>query len=285
MSENLAHSLLGRIRERTRTVTVVGDTIVDHYVYGRLETTCQEGCPKFVEDRTITAPGGAANAAWSINRWLGLRVLLYGHLQDECPVKTRYLVEDRIVFRADDDRAPGVSHESIRRAVLENISRSDVVLLSDYDKGMLTPDFIKQVVSICRSHGIPCVADAKRDPEVYRGCILKANEEWQHLRDEKRMPACYVITRGDRPPWGCDRGCAWTLIDSRSPVPLVNHIGAGDCFAAHLALALAYGFGLRDAGMLAHSAGRAYVQHRHNRPPEPSEVVADLDMAVTSYVE
>jgi sugar/nucleoside kinase (ribokinase family) len=56
----------------------------------------------------------------------------------------------------------------------------------------------------------------------------------------------------------------------------VNHVGAGDCFAAHLTLALAYGFSLKEAAGLAHSAGRVYVQSFHNHPPFPTDIAADM---------
>jgi D-beta-D-heptose 7-phosphate kinase/D-beta-D-heptose 1-phosphate adenosyltransferase len=60
---------------------------------------------------------------------------------------------------------------------------------------------------------------------------------------------------------------------------LKSHVGAGDCFAAHLVLALAHGLSLEEAAMIAHSAGRIYVQHPHGRPPWPHEIKKDLDPA------
>ena len=63
-------------------------------------------------------------------------------------------------------------------------------------------------------------------------------------------------------------------------VKCVNHVGAGDCFSAHLVLALAYGFTLEDAAVIAHSAGRVYVQHQHSRPPLPQEVREDMASAL-----
>ena len=63
-------------------------------------------------------------------------------------------------------------------------------------------------------------------------------------------------------------------------VEVKNHVGAGDCFAAHLILGLAYGLSLEDAATVAHSAGRVYVQFPHNRPPLPSEIVADFATAL-----
>jgi len=55
-----------------------------------------------------------------------------------------------------------------------------------------------------------------------------------------------------------------------------SHVGAGDCFAAHLTLALAHGIPLEQAAAIAHSAGRVYVQHLHGRPPYPIEIRKDL---------
>ena len=63
---------------------------------------------------------------------------------------------------------------------------------------------------------------------------------------------------------------------SKNLVRVVSHVGAGDCFGAHIVLALAHGFSLREAAALAHSAGRVYVQFPHNRAPRPEEIAADL---------
>ncbi len=279
------------IRAARRRVVVIGDTMADRWISGRV-AECQDGCPKFVQDGTaIETPGGADNAAASLMNW-GTNVSLYGFADGDCPVKVRYVDRDgKIVFRADDDgpRDRGNYYARVRASAMEMCHHAGAVLLSDYDKGLLTPEFIRDVAELCRARGVPCVADCKRPPDAYAGCVLKCNADYQRAHNQRlaqlayddAAPQCLVVTYGPTNPivW-CDSYSTGLNCDL-PPVKCVNHVGAGDCFAAHLALALAYGFSLKEAAALAHSAGRAYVQYPHNRPPYPSDVVADLASAVT----
>jgi bifunctional ADP-heptose synthase (sugar kinase/adenylyltransferase) len=177
-----------------------------------------------------------------------------------------------ILFRHDDETMLSLNdgYDWCREEAKLNLSKANAVLLSDYDKGFLRADFIHNVVHYCRLCNVPCVVDAKRAPEYYTGATVKANEEW-----DRKYPAFAtdVVTRGRRAP--VVQG-DHDLTDYPD-VKCVNHVGSGDCFAAHLTLALACGFSLKEGARIAHSAGRVYVQHPHNRAPWPDEVAADLE--------
>ncbi len=276
---NLATRLLEETRKSHKRIVIVGDAMVDHWVHGRVED-CQDGCPKFVQESHSTTPGGAANAQRSLSFWGG-KVDLLSFGDEDRPHKWRFIAPDgRIVYRWDDDRAEncsgyGWAHEH----VLQLVGSADAVLLSDYDKGFLTPALIQQIAAACQAtasrRGIPCVADCKREPEVYDGCVLKGNMDY-FSRWTPNAPVM-VCTRGELSPWCLERSQSKIpIIPDIPPVKCVNHVGAGDCFAAHLTLALACGFSLKEAAALSHSAGRVYVQYPHSRPPRPSEVEADL---------
>lgn len=252
--------------ESPKHICVIGDVMQDVYVYGHQEE-CQEGCSKFVRDCHVKVPGGAANAARSLAHWNVKRTLLpenpFG------PVKTRFMVDDKCVYRYDDDRY-GFGLDLARTESLSKLSAEwfDAVLISDYDKGFLTPEFIHSIITLCNARNIVCVADVKRYPELYHGAIIKGNWEWsvKHAQQE------HVITCGIDPPFVNGHSIKISL----PPVPCVNHVGAGDCFAGHLTLALAYGISLKDSAAIAHSAGRVYVQHRHNYPPTPELIREDM---------
>jgi len=271
---NLVESLIQRVRESQKRILICGDAMVDRWVHGHSDI-CQDGCRKFVEESRIESPGGAANAARSLDNWEGVCVELFTYEKEYYPVKWRFVEDGRIVFRWDEELESDVLRQEsnpIRTSyVLEIIEHSAGVLLSDYDKGFLTPEFITDIAERCKESDIPCVADCKRAPEVYGGCILKGNAEyWKRHCD--LMPG-RIITCGHADPWitGEDN-----ISGKRPQVPCINHVGAGDCFAAHLVLALAYRFSLKEAAAIAHSAGRVYVQHPHNRPPQPHEIAADM---------
>jgi bifunctional ADP-heptose synthase (sugar kinase/adenylyltransferase) len=253
-------------RTTPKLVLIVGDGMNDVYVHGRLQDTCQEHCPKFIEERRVIVAGGAGNAARSLVNWKSKTMLFNGGSK---PIKTRFMVDGKCVFRHDDDNYNQITLFLSRDVMPVLMNEPDAVLLSDYDKGTLTPEFIKEMSSQCRHHGIPCVADAKRNPDMYKGCIVKGNE---HYWGGYPLPKLAVATYGkDRP------GIGISLVGIElPPVKCINHVGAGDCFVAHLTLALAHGFTLEDSATIAHSAGRVYVQHAHNRPPRPDEISADM---------
>lgn len=277
---NLVSRLLTAINSKRPRVVVIGDTMIDRWVSGQIEP-CQDDCPKFVHKWVNEVPGGAGNAARSIEQWK-VNISLYGYAENDCPVKTRFVNSDNnmLVMRYDNDgpATRGEGYEWARRNALEMVraGRTEAVLLSDYDKGFLTPGFIQEVVAVCTARHIPCVADCKRAPETYSGCVLKGNNDywWKHSSDLK-APRWGVRTMGCNAPIVHTDG--YSLEVAELPlVRCVNHVGAGDCFAAHLTLCLACGFTLNEAATLAHSAGRVYVQYPLNRPPHPTEILADL---------
>lgn len=272
---NLAERLIEETSKQRKQIVIIGDTMLDRWIHGKLADS-QDGCRKFIQEQIVETPGGAANAERCLVHW-PVMTNLYGFAQNDCPIKTRYIQDDEIVFRADDDGPPsrGADYEWARKLALEMAHFADAVLLSDYDKGFLTPGFIKIISELCISRKVPCVADCKRAPEVYDGCILKRNADWQWKYKLNLLTHNTVLTNGPQPP--CVDGRI--VCGSQPDIKCVNHVGAGDCFAAHLTLALAYGFSLKEAAALAHSAGRVYVQHPHNRPPQPAEIVADMASA------
>lgn len=269
-----ADQLLWLIQRTRKRIVVIGDTMVDRWVHGRA-MPCQDGCQKFVAEDTVDTPGGAANAQRSISNW-GVETSLFGYATNDCPVKCRFVENGNILFRADFyETEKRDSYQWARDMALEMVPFAGAVLLSDYDKGFLTPEFIRQVVDLCAKHIVPCVADCKREPMIYQGCTRKGNSDYWFTHGKYLPDVNCVCTWGPLPP----------VIDGKEygvnhpSVVEVNHVGAGDCFAAHLTLALAYGYSLKAAAAFAHSAGRVYVQHPHNRPPTPAEIAADMAMA------
>lgn len=285
---SLVEDLIGRIRKDRKRIVIVGDAVNDVWI-DVTEGECQEGCPKLTTSDACRSPGGAANAHQCIRNW-SVDTDLFTYPDNVWPVKYRFTSPDgRAIFRWDDERSVrdadrnGFAWKYRVDRAMEMVRCAAGVLLSDYDKGFLTREMVNRIIEMCARRGVPCVADAKRAPQVYRGAILKCNSNYQARYNQELSKLVYdasdgqplVVTDGPLSPavW-CD-GNIQKGFPFLPPVPCVNHVGAGDCFAAHLTLALAYGFGLKDAAVIAHSAGRCYVQHPHNRPPLPEEVVGD----------
>lgn len=276
MAVNLVKELLSKIEKKRRSIVVLGDVMTDRWVHGSV-SQCQDGCPKFVQDRVVDVPGGAANARRSLDRW-NITTHLCGR-NGEIPIKCRYVdSNNKILFRSDSGEGLPCDYSRVHSLAMEMVGCVDGVLLSDYDKGMLTHEFIRGVSDLCRKRGIPCVADAKQLPRIYKGLVLKGNFDYlERYSDNIEFSSDVVITRGASSPIIRKYGMVVNVGVDFSVV-CINHVGAGDCFAAHLLLAMVYGFSLVESATLAYSAGRVYVQHLHNRPPTPSEVAADLNV-------
>jgi bifunctional ADP-heptose synthase (sugar kinase/adenylyltransferase) len=269
---NLVRELDVAVAKDRKRIIVIGDVISDVWINGRVEE-CQEGCQKLIEESRCNVPGGAENALQCLSVW-NVNSSLYGQSGSARPVKYRFTDKNnKIIFRWDSECI--LSGEGLgsvkweRNLALEMVRHSSGVLLSDYCKGFLSGDFICSVIKLCNERFVPCVVDAKRNPKIYKGAIVKCNVDyafhWGYTAD--------VRTAGALPP--AVRGTSLPL--KMPPVNCVNHVGAGDCFAAYLVLALSYGFSLEDSARIAYSAGRVYVQHRYNRSPLPDEVYKDME--------
>lgn len=254
-----------------KRVVVLGDAMTDVYVSGYL-SECQDHCQKFVEQSRVVVPGGALNAVRSLSDW---RAHVFPLVQSGPPsLKVRYVAGGKFVFRHDLEHVSDCeeSRRHAERALRE--FEVDALLISDYCKGFLTRELIRFAIEEMGKRGVPCVVDAKRQPDVFHGAVLKCNDAYAAVYPGVLERSNTVVTHGPGLPMVVQRTQSAPALVTRS-VQCINHVGAGDCFAAHLTLALAHGFGLADAAAIAHSAGRVYVQHPHNRPPLKAEVLAD----------
>lgn len=196
---SVAARLLERCQVVPKTVLVIGDGMTDVYVHGRLDGECQDGCPKFTEESRAVVPGGAANAGASIGYWpavVRLVCMMPG------PIKTRFLAGGRCVFRYDDDARQYMPVVHKQAMEVLRAGQYHAVLLSDYDKGTITRALIQSAVLECKARGLPCVADVKRAPSFYEGCILKCNEDYaeKYARELEQYEGDVIITRGGKSP-------------------------------------------------------------------------------------
>jgi D-beta-D-heptose 7-phosphate kinase/D-beta-D-heptose 1-phosphate adenosyltransferase len=291
-------TLIQADKTNKKRIAVFGDAMLDAWVDGHLKE-CQDGCPGFAARDMNFLPGGAANAAVQLNHWHA-EVSLVAFL-DKNPVwdkklrkidqqfcfashgvsqKIRLVDGGKIVFRQDFDWIKdGMKQQEwkkIRQQTLDVLSQEhfDAVLLCDYDKGFLDESTIRKIIEHCRREDIPVVADGKRKPDVYAGAVLKVNGAYAQKFGLDVYDSCpaTVVTHGPENPMIFSEEDCHDSFPQRLPVVCQNHVGAGDCFAAHLTLALAHGMPLVLAVEIAHCAARSFVQHPRPRPPWPHEV-------------
>ncbi len=184
-------------------VLVVGDVMLDRFVYGSVERISPEApIPVVNVERFVDMPGGAANVARNIAA-MGARAILLGVVGDDpaatdlrtqlaaCPaidarliadasrptsVKTRYVAEGQQVMRADRESRKALS-ALVERALLEEFALAlrdaAVIVFSDYAKGVLSESVTRAAIEIARRAGKTIIVDPKsRDFAKYRGATL-----------------------------------------------------------------------------------------------------------------
>lgn len=179
ISPDKIHRLLKRI-SRLR-ILVVGDVMLDHYVWGDATRISPEAPVPVVHIRNDTyAAGGAANVGLNIAS-LGARAVVAGCVKNDDAgrrlagilrdhgaeliplsfpgstiIKTRVIVQHQQLCRLDREAAPGGYATPLfaaRKLLGATIKKADAVILSDYSKGLLTGDFVKLVMSLSRQAG------------------------------------------------------------------------------------------------------------------------------------
>jgi D-beta-D-heptose 7-phosphate kinase/D-beta-D-heptose 1-phosphate adenosyltransferase len=199
--ENDLHAIVSRIEGDwggTR-ILVVGDVMLDRYIWGDVERISPEAPVPVVRlAHRSEQPGGAANVAMNI-AGLGAQVTLCGFAgQDEdrsaleaclekagvtsklttvpghpTTSKLRILGGQQQILRLDVERTQGYSEQAFDdlltgiRAVLPAVG---AVVLSDYAKGVLSEEVCHAVIGAAREQGTPVLVDPKhRDFSRYRG--------------------------------------------------------------------------------------------------------------------
>ena len=176
-------------RARSRRITVIGDLMLDEFVWGKVGRISPEAPVPVVE---VTGesfyPGGAANVARNL-RELVDRVAIIGlfgkdhtgqqlrkllaeqkidvshALEDESfrtILKTRIIARHQQVVRVDREQLTTLSNEQVQRvvaAVRQNLSDTDAIIFEDYGKGFLSTSMVSQVAAEARSAGKIIAAD------------------------------------------------------------------------------------------------------------------------------
>ncbi len=173
-------------------VLIVGDVMVDAYVWGKVERISPEApVPVVNVARKEMRLGGAANVALNVQA-LGATPFLcavvgkdtYGQqfqrlLQQQqissdfivesssriTTVKERIMAGSQQMLRVDaEDDSPldEAEHQALMQHLEKAAAQADVIIFQDYDKGVLDEERIQQTVAIARKHRIPTAVDPKK---------------------------------------------------------------------------------------------------------------------------
>jgi D-beta-D-heptose 7-phosphate kinase/D-beta-D-heptose 1-phosphate adenosyltransferase len=294
----------------SRTVLCVGDLMLDEFVYGEVSRISPEApAPVIAVQRSETNIGGAGNVARNVAS-LGGRCIFVGLIgEDDSGAKLGQALarEGRIesvlvrdasrpttrkvrfvsehfsthMLRADWEQAQPASgdiEQKLIDAILPLLPRADIVLLSDYAKGVLTTRVIRNVIDAARKLNKPVIVDPKSaNFAIYRGatmltpnrkefaeatrsradtdeCIADAARDAIQLADCEAM----LVTQSERGMTLVARGGEVIHVPAL-PAKVRDVSGAGDTVAAALALTLAAGADWETALRVANAAAAVAV--------------------------
>ncbi len=209
---------------RKARVLVVGDVMLDHFIWGGVSRISPEAPVPVVEfERESFMPGGAANVARNLTA-LDVPTELFGmighdengrHLKEllcgqsincggllansarHTSVKTRIVAHQQQVVRIDRETRDGLDARLTGRLLAEikaKLRKTDAVIVGDYGKGVITQPLLNELKSLCRARGVWLSFDPK---PVHRlnlaGLSLitpnrKEAFELANLPDETRCP-------------------------------------------------------------------------------------------------
>jgi D-glycero-beta-D-manno-heptose-7-phosphate kinase len=284
---------------------VIGDLMLDRYVTGTVERISPEApVPVVRVEAESSAVGGAANVAHNVVALGGacavvgiagkdeggkalkreleaLGVSTRGLVEtDQRPttVKTRVLARHHQVVRFDhevDGDVPADVAARLVAAVKELARDADVLVIEDYNKGVVLPEIVEAVLREGRERGLPTVVDPKRLRFFGFGgaTVFKPNaKELADALGEKLRPEDGRWMEDVRAKLGCqhllltlgEHGMAVKSADRHALIPAVARSvydvsGAGDTVTAVLALLLGAGASAAEAAVLANHAAAIEV--------------------------
>jgi len=299
-----AAELVGEIA--TRNIVVLGDVMLDEFIWGDVTRVSPEAPVPVVDiRRESTHLGGAANVLANLLA-LGAKASVIGVVGDDLAgerirssvrarnalqkdgviildksrpttIKTRIIAQNQMVVRADREHRTPVNLETedqIISAVKSALETADALVVSDYDKGVVTPRILAEVLPA--AYGcMPVLIDPKtRNFNAYRPASLITpnhhealriagleEESDDNLRNAARMiRACLgcdavLITRGNRGMMLVEGDGDPVNVETAAR-EVFDVTGAGDTVLAALGAALAGGASMSEAAVLAnHAAG------------------------------
>ena len=289
---------------RGRNVVVLGDVMLDEFVWGDVTRISPEAPVPVVDVRRESVHlGGAANVLANLVA-LGARGSVIGVIgkdaagerlktelrdlgaQDQClivdetrpsTIKTRIIAHSQLVVRADRESRTQVNgnlQEKIVSCLKDALNEADAFVVSDYDKGVVTPAILREILPIAYER-VPVLIDPKmRNFNSYRPATLVTPNHLEALRmsdtEDHSDDGSHHAGRVIREKLGCDavlitRGDRGMMLLEADGQPVYvktaarevyDVTGAGDTVIAALAGALAAGATMLEAASLAnHAAG------------------------------
>lgn len=282
-------------------ILVIGDVILDKYIFGNVERISPEAPVPVLKEKTIEYRlGGASNVAANIASFKS-RVGLIGYysddyygriLLDKCvisgiesyfipvlnstSVKTRMIASRQQILRVDreDEVDCSLFFDKIYNSINNIINNYDVIVVSDYAKGVITND----VVECLKSYNKIIIVDPKpshlsyyndvflitpnkkESSEMLNISIDSFDKEYVSNELMSKLNSNVLITLGEDGMFLKMKNCnSYNLSSNAEEVYDVT--GAGDTVVACLSIAVALGMDLDIACKIANLAAGVVVGH------------------------
>jgi len=289
-------------------ILVVGDIMLDKYVIGNIERISPEAPVPVVDvTKEYYTLGGCGNVARNLSK-LGVETYCVGaagldgnkdilmqtlrlsnihaHITQikkrPTTVKERIIAKDRStqLLRIDREDRSQISHEKIiseiRHIMISNCVTPDIILVSDYNKGVVTRELMKELEQISYKSDIKLIIDPK--PANYN-IYEKA---WAITPNEKEFGSMtlrqydffdnVIVTLGAKgvkivKSYNCDKTCRI----AGEPVDVFNVTGAGDSFVAVFSTCAALGMDVINSSRIANKCA-AYAVTKPGTSSVPLEI-------------
>jgi rfaE bifunctional protein kinase chain/domain len=288
-------------------ILVIGDLMIDHYIHGNCNRISPEAPVPVVEivKETYTL-GGAGNVLQnliSLNCRSDVLAVIgdddYGSIvkrelaainidgnglikdYERCTIiKSRVMVTNHQMIRLDREQVLPVNsiiQQKLLQYLEQCIASCNMVLISDYGKGLLTPNLLASIISICNTNGKQTIVDPKGNNfSKYNGVtIIKPNKKEAAIAtgipivdDESLLAACkkikqitncenVIITMSEDGIALFDKNIIQVI--PTKALDVIDVTGAGDTVLAALGVALASNNTLYTACNFANHAAAVVV--------------------------
>jgi len=304
---------------KKKRILILGDLMLDKYIWGNVSRISPEAPVPIVEvNKDTSCLGGAGNVSHNL-RSLGASPILVGIIGNDnegtwikknvannkgifidearpTTVKTRIIAHHQQVVRVDWEKKKPISPR-MEEQILSFIQQEkyEGILISDYNKGTLTPSLVKNVLSFAQEKKTPVFVDPKvenfflfspvtlitpnhfeAEKIVRRACrtdsqVAKAGEEIL-----SRISATYIILkRGEQGMSVLEKGKKSLHIPTIAK-EVYDVTGAGDTVIASATLSLLAGASIQEAAVLSNTAAGIVVGKIGTAAVTPSELLASL---------
>lgn len=286
-----------------KRIAVIGDMMLDGYFWGDVKRISPEApVPVLEVEDEFFRFGGAANVAYNILTLGGIPIPVgvigndtYGSIfsslikeknieddgiiiDNERPTttKTRVIANNQHVVRIDKESKAYINHkiESKILAHIENLlNKLDGIILQDYNKGILTPSLISNIISIANKKNILVTVDPKfdnffeyknvtvfkpnrKETETVLGIRIKSDKDISSAGRNllQKLNSKYVLlTLGEEGIAVFERGDKERRMPTKA-IKVADVSGAGDTVISTLTLGLAAGADIYEACFLANYA-------------------------------